>query len=196
MKIRTSRVCTEHGERIRQGDIFRNVEYFEGITEAEGDIEILRIVFPVAVVLTQDCDLREDHCIRTEGRNTQDKCLMSVLMAPLYNAEQFLIGQHLSALDINCAAVNGSTATDFLKSNQRPRYHYLRFPDRVPLTDCVIDFKHYFSCPVRYLTERRESSFLCKLEELDREDISQRFASFLSRIGLPDPPASDTAELT
>jgi len=50
----------------------------------------------------------------------------------------------------------------------------------------VIDFKHYFSVNVCYLMGIKKEKFICKIYELYREDISHRFASFLSRIGLPE----------
>ena len=49
----------------------------------------------------------------------------------------------------------------------------------------VIDFKHYFSVNVKYLQKVKRKQFVCMVGDLYREDISQRFASFLSRIGLP-----------
>jgi hypothetical protein len=50
----------------------------------------------------------------------------------------------------------------------------------------VIDFKHYFSVPVEYLERIKPTNFVCAVCELYREDICQRFAAYLSRIGLPD----------
>lgn len=187
--MRVCRVCTEFANRICQGDIFRDVEYFEGMTEADGNIEIRKILFPLAIVLTQDCDLHEDHRLRSEDSQTQDKCLISVLMAPLYNAQHVFAGEHLmdpSIMIKSSLIPNKRTAGDFLMKNQRPRYHYLEFPETaVSLTSSIIDFKHYFSCPVSYLEKLEKNKFVCKIQELDREDISQRFAAFLSRIGLP-----------
>lgn len=46
--------------RIAQGDIFRDVECIERVIERRGIIEVSKVVFPLAVVLTQDCDLEQD----------------------------------------------------------------------------------------------------------------------------------------
>ncbi|MFC1548035.1 hypothetical protein ACFL5M_05870 [Candidatus Neomarinimicrobiota bacterium] len=174
-------------ERVCQGDILRDVEYFERATEQEGIIEVAKIRFPLVIVLTQDCDLQQDYKFRVEDKATQDKWLISVLVAPLYNAEHVYGGEHLSKIGISSESINrSSTDGRLLKQNQKPRYHFLEFPQEMPLVPSVIDFKHYFSVPVVYLRELKKTNFLCKVSELYREDISQRFAAFLSRIGLPD----------
>ncbi len=76
-----------------------------------------------------------------------------------------------------------------LRKNQTPRYHYLEFPSNVPIVSSVIDFKHYFTVNVEYLKKHKKKNFICQVGPLYREDISQRFASYLSRIGLPDTNA-------
>jgi hypothetical protein len=180
------KVNTESEPRICQGDIFRNVEYFENVYEENGILEVRKILFPLAIVLTQDCDLAQDHTFRCEPKETQDKWLISVLLAPMYNAEHFFIGEHLIEIGVKSEPVNRKkTDGRLLIQNQKPRYHYIEYPREVPLVPTVIDFKHYFSAPVPYLLTLKESNFVCKVGELYREDISHRFASFLSRIGLP-----------
>jgi hypothetical protein len=39
---------------------------------------------------------------------------------------------------------------------------------------------------VTYLDNVRPAQFVCSLSELYREDLSQRFAGYLARIGLPE----------
>jgi hypothetical protein len=69
--------------------------------------------------------------------------------------------------------------------NERPRYHFIDFPSHVPLVTSIADFKHYFSVHVSYLETIRKTNFVCRLSDLFREDVSQRFAAYLARIGLP-----------
>lgn len=174
-------------ERISQGDIIRDVEYIERVIEHDGVLEISKIVFPFVIVLTQDCDLEQDHTFRTMGKSTQDKWLISVLVAPLYNALHVFNGEHLSSVGIASQKINRKkTEGHLLQRNQSPRYHFLEFPQEVPVVSSVIDFKHYFSVPVPYLVEQKVSGFVCSVSELYREDISHRFSAFLSRIGLPE----------
>ncbi len=176
--------------RISQGDIYKNIEWVKSLTENKGIINIDKIVFPRVIILSQDCDLDWDSKSRngnSELKNT-DKHLLSVLAAPIYNADHVFQGEHLSKLGqtMNRIEDQGRTHKTILVNNKNPRYHYLEFPPDIPIPDSIIDFKHYFSLNVEYLLEVRKINFVCKISELFREDISQRFASFLSRIGLPE----------
>ena len=78
-----------------------------------------------------------------------------------------------------------SSENRILRQNNNPRYHYLEFPEDIDITNSVIDFKHYFTINHKVLLENKRQNFVCKISELYRENISHRFASFLSRIGLP-----------
>lgn len=176
--------------RISQGDIYKDVEFIEYAIEKEGVVEISKIIFPFVVVLTQDCDLNQDYTVRWARKETSnhDKKLFSVIVAPLYNFEHFNFGNHLSELKMSMTKIKkqGRTALNNLKKNLTPRYHYLEFPDNVPIVSSVIDFKHYFTVNVEYLKKHKKNNFICQIGTLYREDVSQRFSSFLSRIGLPE----------
>lgn len=173
--------------RLCQGDILRDVHWVEYVAEVSGIIEVARVLFPLTIVLTQDCDLEQDHLFRKEVRSTQDKWLISVLMAPLYNVDHVYQGQHLSELGIRMEKVPklGNTG-NFLRNNERPRYHYLEFDEDVPIVPSVIDFKHYFSATVEYLVGLKPTAYVCSVAPLFREDIAQRFAAYLARVGLPE----------
>jgi hypothetical protein len=175
--------------RICQGDIFRDIEFLEYAVESNGTFEISKIVFPIVITLTQDCDLEQDSRSRSLGvtAKSQDKLLFSILVAPLYNAEHVYVGDHLSELQMKMQEINkGKTPGQNLRKNDTSRFHYLEFPSSIPIVPSVIDFKHYFSVNVAYLKKVKRKQFVCKVGDLFREDISQRFASFLSRIGLPE----------
>lgn len=170
--------------RVSQGDIFRDVECIEYAVEKKGIIEVSKIVFPLVVVLTQDCDLAQDNGNR--AKEFQNATLLSVLVAPLYNAEQLFRGEHLSDLDLKTEPISkNKTPGATLMKNERPRYHFIDFPTDVPLVASIADFKHYFSAHVTYLESVRKKQFVCRLSDLYREDLSQRFSAYLSRIGLP-----------
>lgn len=184
-----TKISVRRHRRICQGDIFHDVEHIEHVKERGGIVEVSKIIFPNIVVLTQDCDLEQDFRFRKPSipGKTQDKLLISVLVAPIYNAEHVFLGEHMSALNMKMEAIKkGKSAGTFLKNNERPRYHYLDFPQSPSLVDSVVDFKHYFSLNIHYLMRIRSQNFVCRLAELHREDLSQRFAAYLSRIGLPD----------
>lgn len=180
---------TTRSSRIVQGDIIRNVEYVEYISERAGQLEVSKIVFPLVVVLTQDCDLAQDYTFRWRraAATTEDKWLLSVLVAPLYNVEHIYTGVHLSELKMKMQVIpRDATMGKLLRSNQNPRYHYLDFGPEIPIVPSVVDFKQYFSVNVTYLKKLKVSNFVCQLSSLYREDLSHRFSSFLARIGLPE----------
>ncbi len=183
----TTMIRTGRKPRICQGDILRDVEMIEYAMESEGNLEISKIRFPLVIVLTQDCDLEQDHRFRwarNPQKNSADKYLISVLVAPLYNAEHVYLGQHLSELKMPMETINkNKTPGKNLRKNNNPRYHFISFSQTI--VDSIIDFKHYFSVNVRYLHQLRKTNFVCRIAPLFREDVSQRFSAYLSRIGLP-----------
>ncbi len=181
------KVVLRRTKRISQGDIFKNIEFIEYLEYKKGLFEVSIITFPYVIILTQDCDLSQDFLYRSGEKENQDKILLSVIAAPLYNIEQVYLGQHLEELNLKMTPINKNrTAGSDLRNNLKPRYHYLEFPPSINLTNLVIDFKHYFTLNINYLLKIRKFNWICRVKELYREDISQRFASFLSRIGLPE----------
>jgi hypothetical protein len=180
--------------RISQGDIYKDVEFIENVLEKHGIFQISKVIFPYVIVLTQDCDLEQDSKVRYNKikAQNQDKLILSVLVAPIYNVEQVYVGEHLTQLKIKMQLINrGSSPGQNLRNNQTPRYHFLDFSPDSLLSPSVIDFKHYFSVHVEYLRGKK-SDFVCSVSPLFREDISQRFASYLGRIGLPEPRKKPT----
>ena len=178
--------------KISQGDIYQNIEVIEKIEQDDKLIEIHKIIFPYVIILTQACDLAQDFSFRFNKKETEDKKILSVLVAPIYVADHVSNGEHLSEIRKPLMQPipkknKGKITTNWNKLilNETPRYHYLEFPIEVSMVPSIIDFKHYFSLNLEYLYEIKNKSFLCRISELYREDISQRFASFLSRIGLP-----------
>ena len=182
------RVKKTQSGRLNQGDILRNVEYIEYVVEKNGKIEVSKIVFPLVIVLTQDCDLAQDYKFRWSKTktSTQDKWLLSVLVAPIYNLEHIFTGEHLSSLNMQMNPISRKKSPGKnLVQNETPRYHYLEFEDHIPIVNSVVDFKHYFSVNVSQLKKHKHKNFVCQLADLYREDTSQRFSSYLARIGLP-----------
>lgn len=182
------KIETQLTPRVSQGDIIKNVYCIENFQSDGKQFSISQIIFPLAIVLTQDCDLEQDHRFRNQNdeNRSQDKYLLSVLLAPIYNVEHIYTGEHMSSLGMVMTTIqkNRTPGTN-LKNNETPRYHYLEFPADTHIAPSVIDFKQYFSMSVVELTEHKKSNFLCKLGDLYREDVSQRYSSYLSRIGLP-----------
>ena len=177
--------------RVRQGDIFSNVPYFESYVEKDGQFQATIFEFPYVVVLTQDCDLEQNKSARA-GQSAasdmiqNDKHLISIIVAPLYNSEHLFAGEHLKEIGVATQRFNSDLRKRVI-SNQNTRYHYIAFDSSVTLPNSVVDFKHYFSVSLGWL-ENQMSQRTCVIAPLYRELLSQRFANYLSRIGLPDLP--------
>lgn len=186
------KVELKESNRIRQGDILKDIELIESIEILDGNIEIRKIIFPYTIVLTQDCDLEQEFKNRQKISKLEDdlvvefdKYLVSVLLAPIYNIEHIWNGEHLSLLGLKMQSINKNrTPGQNIMNNDNPRYHYLEFSSEVNVVNSVIDFKHYFSVNLEYLNKNYDK-FICSVSELYRENISMRFANYLSRIGLP-----------
>ncbi len=178
----------DNDERIRQGDILKDIEYIESYNEDKGIVEISKIIFPYVIVVTQDCDLQQDHNERIAPKNPekQDKYLISIIVIPLYNHIHCKNGEHLSDLSLKMEKYN-TDRWKIIKQNNNPRYHYLELEGQLGLVDLVADFKHYFTINVRQTESEYNKHFVGKLPSLYRELISQRFSNYLSRIGLPEP---------
>lgn len=177
-------------KRVRQGDIYSNVPYYESYKELNGEFELAVYEFPYVLVLTQDCDLEQNKNVRVEkkelssqGLIPNDKHLISIIVVPLYNSEHLFLGQHLNKLKID-AHKHTSDQRKIIKQNKNQRYHYIEFKDDVVVPNSVIDFKHYFSISLDWL-ESNSLNRICGINPIYRELISQRFSNFLSRIGLP-----------
>ena len=180
---------------IKQGDIIEDIEFIESIDEKDGNLEIRKIIFPLVIVLSQDCDLNQDYDYRYgkyKEKENHDKYLISVLVAPLYNIDHFTQGKHLELLDRTAQTITKfnkkkkpTTQYKNLLDNDIPRYHYLEFDKDVSIVPSIVDFKHYFTVNVEYLKKHKKQNFVCSLSSLYKERISQRFSYFLGRIGLP-----------
>lgn len=167
---------------VDQGDVFHSVPFFELYTEIEyNNIEVKLVKFPYAIVMTQACDLKQ-----------YKNDLVSVLVIPVYNLEDFIICKHTENLGYitkdsftKSTEKKSNSKYELLINNKNPRYHYFYFEDSKLPVEMVADFKHYFSVSIQHLRKNANNK-LYTLRSLYREHLSQRFAFYLSRIGLPD----------
>lgn len=179
--------------QVHQGDIFRNIKCIEKADETNGEIIISTITYPYVIILSQECDLREDFEVRSEIQNYDeiiyaDKLIEHVLAVPLYNLSHFVEGKHLESLGYSMSTAyikRTSTAYNNLLQNVVPRYHYFSLPAYAEMVDCVADFKHFFTVSLAYLYSVKDEQSQISIDIPFRERISQRFTNYLSRIGLP-----------
>lgn len=179
-------VSTTARFQVEQGDIIRGASFLEYFAERGDILELSRIEFPYVVVLSQSCDLEGDHKRRYgRPRWSPGKFILSVLVAPLYTAEDFFAGQHLVDIGLELEPKNRRRGEGkLIQDNEIPRYHYLELPDDLPMpSEVVVDFKQFFTVNAEYLTRHKKANFVGKLQPLYRERVTQRFSEYLARIG-------------
>ena len=71
-----------------------------------------------------------------------------------------------------------------ITQNNNPRYHYLTDINE-ELPNLIIDFKIFYTLPYDYIFLNYDDYYTCSLNELIRENLSQRFFNYHARIGLP-----------
>ncbi len=148
---------------ITQGTVLRNLNI-------EGDSVLL-----YSVVISQSCDIEQ----------AKDDELPSIMVLPMYSDTAFLEGNHLynnkgRKFDDNNKKGGGSK-TKLLRSNQNFRYHY--FSEICNLGGMVIDFKRYYTFRKNVVLSQAKDKYVTTINPLYREDLSQRFCNYLSRIG-------------
>lgn len=170
--------------RVHQGDILVDFEipYWK---EDGAELEDRKLKIPFTIVLSQDCDLSTDSRTRIENKDEKDSFLHSVLVCPAYPAEKIKTGIHLESLRMKARPIP-KCEWEKIQLNQIPRYHWLEtFTERY-IPSLVIDFKHYYAFPTSIFYKDFKKSYRCSINELYRDSLSQRFAYYLSRVGLPD----------
>ncbi len=187
-----TKVTEQYDELLHQGDFIKNVDYLESFKQTEGNIEVSLIEFPLVVVLTQECDATQHYNNRSNvlknGETFNHQYLLSVIVAPVYLLEDIRNGNHLENLGLKYKNINSGDVNK-IKQNRDPRYHYMKIQiSSDKYIEYVVDFKHYFTVNVEQIINHKslKANFEFRLEELFKEALSQRFANYLSRIGLPE----------
>jgi hypothetical protein len=180
---------------LRQCEILTNVIQTRlalvSLGEAEPRTEDL--VFRYAIILTQDCELEQDHGVRfPAGQPASDKLIPSVLLAEVYTAEDML------------SRIADSSKKQWerlnIAKNKNERFHFLQKAEsdcdqrNEGLPELAIDFKRCFTLPTDELYRRielGEAQRRCVLVSPYLEHLSSRFAYFLSRVALPSDHASE-----
>lgn len=73
-----------------------------------------------------------------------------------------------------------------VKTNKNERFYFLKESSEMKLPDLVIDFKRFYAVPREIIYQIEENKYISSLNVPYREDVTRRFANYISRIGLPD----------
>lgn len=180
----TKSIYRKHDEgRICQGDVFSDIRY-SSFNFKENETDEKEIIFPFVLILTQDCDLAQDYDDRAMPQEFQNQSIDSILVAPLFLSEQLREGTHLVPLGYKTERLN-SNQWRMVKENRDCRYHFLPQDLDMQISETVIDFKHVFTLP-RMELYKMKNNYIATVAPLFREHLSQRYANYVSRIGLPD----------
>jgi hypothetical protein len=176
------------GSALRQCEILADVTEVRIATDSlnrGSDVEIEERVHPLAIVVTQDCDLLWDYKARTianvqEASRHANKILPNVLMCELWLADQ-LRGTQLIASDL----------WRRIRSNMDERYHYLQGCNAnydaagEGLPDLAIDFKRVLTIPPEELYLRIANGAIRRRAYLAgpyMQDLSNRFGYYHLRV--------------
>ena len=182
-------------DRVCQGELYRNLIYLEFIDEKKS-LDVFS--FPFALIFTQECDLKWDYEGHNGGKKKYNQYLNSILCCPAYPSTELREGTHLYEIEgkeeykmreFVPRGKKDNTSWNQVKQNSDPRYHYLQTfeVDGIVIPELVLDFKHYYSIPRDLFYLRKENAeYIARLNVPFRELVSQRFAYFLSRVGLPE----------
>jgi hypothetical protein len=173
-------------ERLRQGEIIsgvieRLVRRLEG-----GEFGVDESVHPLAVLVSQDCDLEQDARLRGADRPSEEPANGLLANVLLLVAEEFA----------SCGKPTfpGSDVKRNAKQNKLERFHYLcAIPPGFDLRsegvpDLILDFKRVFTYPTEHLLEAIRTGEVHRRACLTTpyaEHLGVRFGHFLQRVGLP-----------
>jgi hypothetical protein len=174
-----------------QGDIYKDVTLIQDVIysespEGEKEWNFNEVTYNYSIVLTQECDLEQDFKNRAEDKEDHDKYIHMILMAPAYLAESLRCGGHLEDYGQKMQRIN-SKEWDKLKRQENKRYYHLEEAIDKNIFELTIDFKHFYTISRDYFYNNiMNESYIASLTILYREELSQRFCNYISRIGIPN----------
>lgn len=179
-------------DQICQGDIYQNVKYSYIDSEDDEGVNIVEYEFLMAIIVSQACDvIAMDEIISKQG-GKPTKFMPSILMCPIYENNAAKSGQHIKAafdqLSLKFESENSFQGDDYkvAKRDWHYRFHALTIESESEkvLENAIIDFKHYFTVPISYLVSHKNDRIL-HLDDLFAEQITLKFATYLSRVAIP-----------
>lgn len=179
-------------DQICQGDIFENVKYNYIVSEDDEGVNIVEYEFPLAIIISQACDVIAMEELVQNGIGKPSKFMPSILMCPIYEQSAAKSGEHISdafsQLSLNIIKENTFFKDDIkiAEKDWHYRIHSLtvEVDQNKVLENAVIDFKHYFTVPMTYLIEHKKKRIL-HLEDLFAEQITLKFSTYLARVAIP-----------
>ncbi len=177
---------------LRQGEILSNLHQYAITTESiitGGDATFTKITHPLAIILSQECDLDQEFRARTQIAYADGSPAPNpqVQIPNILFCELFRIDEFRSRPGIN------SPIFSQIKTNSHERYQYLHeitsdldaAGEGLPYL--VIDFRRYFTLTIAeaYTGIGKHITRRCQLTTPYAEHLSARFTRFMGRVALP-----------
>lgn len=180
-------------EIVQQGDIFKDVSYIYDIVQSEGNVELRTLTFPYVIVLSQSCDLFHAGRLNNCEIESESKVMFSVIVAPIFEKETILKGEHLKELleqglfhfKLDEQFVS-KRDLDMAEKDMHYRFHIFDTENseiNIPLS--IIDFKNFFTLTVEKINYMKNNR-IGRIGSLECQQIVNKFSAYLSRVGLPD----------
>ena len=182
----TKYAAVQVGERLYQGEIVEGLIQVRQTLEtigANGPLRLDEIAHPFAIVMTQDCDLEQDFCLRSGGHEGPSR-LANILFC-----------EAIATTDLKAKVPQGKDIWKRVIQNKDERYQCLEsVPPNQDLLGAGIaclgcDFKRYFTVPpdeVYRRIELRQIRRRTRLVTPYAEHLLSRFCVFQSRVPLPE----------
>jgi len=157
---------------IEQGDILErcnviipNERHYQALQENKEHEVPLDVIAINAIVLSQSCDIQNDK-------------IDSIIVCPIWSLKNFIRQGDW---------FNSSKAREDLRQGKFPEYHLLQKfeTDELPNDFYFVDFQRIYSVPKRFLEAIANSKPHKRLLPPYREHLSQSFARYFMRVGLP-----------
>lgn len=186
---------------IYQGDIFRDLKYNYISSEDNDYTYIKEYGFPYSIIISQSCDVTAMAQLQETKQGKLTKFVPSILLCPIYNKELLSTGEHIEDVFTAMEILNSSELgekimqKDDCKVTERD-FHYrfhnltLKKGDNTLMDNLVIDFKHYYTLPMECLLTQKENRIF-HLDSIYAEQITLKFATYLSRVAIPTVPQSN-----
>jgi hypothetical protein len=157
---------------IEQGDIIENCnilipneQHYEAILESRENNNPVDVIEINGIILSQSCDI-------------QNKKIDSIIICPIWSLREFIT---------KGGSFQGSKAREDLREGKFPEYHLLqKFEgDELPSDFYFVDFHHIYSVPKKIIEAIIKDKPHKRLLPPYREHLSQSFARYFMRVGLP-----------
>jgi hypothetical protein len=157
---------------LEQGDIIENCNvilpgqsHYKAIIENQATDDPLKIVAITGIVMSQSCDI------------TNDK-IDSIIVCPIWPLKKLIEADPY---------YRSKGAREELRQGKAPAFHLLNKlrTDQLPEDFYFVDFHNIYSVPKAFLQELTTGAKRKRLLPPYREHLSQSFARYFMRVGLP-----------